>query len=280
MNKIIISCDSTADLNELAKIRNIPIISLGVYLGEREGLDGEEVSPDDIYAYFDETQKVPKTFAVSPQRYYDFFEKLTLNGDTVIHFTISKSMSSCYDNAVASATEFGRVHVIDSETLTVGIALLALYARDLADDGMPVESVLAAIESKKREIRLQAIVDKMTFLSKSGRCPSIISIIASVLKIRPALVGINGTLTLGKKYIGPQMHAVKKFVADTLAKYPKLESKYIFVAHTSAPEAIVREVKARLAERFPEANIYEIIPGATITAHLGKGALGLIFFSE
>ena len=80
MSKVLITSDSTADLDYLFAARNIPVTPLGVTLGERTGLDGEDVKPADIYAFYAETKTTPKTSAVPPERYYEFFKKYTDEG--------------------------------------------------------------------------------------------------------------------------------------------------------------------------------------------------------
>ena len=130
-----ITSDSTADLGALFAGRGIAVTPLTVLLGNRAGHDGTDITPDDIYAYFEETKTTPKTSAVSPEEYREFFAAQTADGSEVVHFTISSDMSACYENACAAAKEFGGVYVVDSRNLSTGIGLLVLYADDLAKSG-------------------------------------------------------------------------------------------------------------------------------------------------
>ena len=99
-----ITSDSTSDLDRLFAERGIAVTPLTVLLGDRSGLDGVDVTPEDIYEYFDRTKTTPKTSAVSPEEYRRFFAEQTADGSEVVHFTISSEMSACYSNACTPST--------------------------------------------------------------------------------------------------------------------------------------------------------------------------------
>ena len=65
MSKVKITSDSISDLDYLFAERGIARLPIPILLGDREGLDGE-ITPDDIYAFFDETKATPKTSAITP----------------------------------------------------------------------------------------------------------------------------------------------------------------------------------------------------------------------
>ena len=280
MNKVIITSDSTADLDYLFAERNIPMISLSVLLGDREGLDGTEVKPEDIYAYFDETKQTPKTAAVSIDRYYDFFKKFTDDGYDVVHFTISSDMSACYNNACVAAERLGGVYVIDSENLSTGIGMQVLYAQDLAADGLSAREVADKVNARRSAVQASFVVDTMTFLQKGGRCGAVTAFVASVLKIHPSIFVANGKMGVGKKYLGSTSKAIVKYVRDTMEAFPHPDKKYIFVTHSSAPAETVEQVKAEIRSVWKDVDIIETIAGSTVTSHCGKGTLGILYYND
>ena len=79
MSKVKITSDSISDLDYLFAERGIARLPIPILLGDREGLDGE-ITPDDIYAFFDETKSTPKTSAITPEKYYEFFKEQTAGG--------------------------------------------------------------------------------------------------------------------------------------------------------------------------------------------------------
>ena len=279
MSKVKITSDSISDLDYLFAERGIARLPIPILLGDREGLDGE-ITPDDIYAFFDETKTTPKTSAITPEKYYEFFKEQTADGSEVVHFTISSEMSSCYRNACSAAEQCGGVYVIDSRNLSTGAGLLVLYADDLAKAGESGASIKEKVDARRAAVQASFVVDTMTFLYKGGRCSGIAAFVASVLRIKPSIIVSDGKMVVGKKYMGSTDKAIVKYVADTLKSYPHPDLKYVFVTHTSARPEVVAKVKEEVLAVYPDANIIETLAGATVTSHCGKGTLGVLYFND
>ena len=66
MSKVRIVADSTCDLpKELLEQYEIPVIPLCIVMDDKSYYDGEEVTPDEIYAWADANKTTPKTAAAS-----------------------------------------------------------------------------------------------------------------------------------------------------------------------------------------------------------------------
>lgn len=101
-NEIVITSDSTCDLSEeQVRTNGIVILPLSVMLGEKTYKDGIDISPTDIFRYYDETGTLPKTAAPSVSDYEEFFRRFTDEGKTVIHFNISSKASGSHGFAAA-----------------------------------------------------------------------------------------------------------------------------------------------------------------------------------
>ena len=129
--------DSTCDLSdELIKKYNITIIPLYVRLGDDEYKDGVNITPDELYKWSDEHGETPKTAAPSVGDIESYLEKDS--DDEYIIFTISSSMSACFNNCRLAADDLEmseRVFPIDSANLSTGIGLQILRAAELALEG-------------------------------------------------------------------------------------------------------------------------------------------------
>lgn len=279
MSNVKVSSDSISDLGNLYEERGIARLPIPIVLGDRTGLDGD-ITPSDIYDFFDRTKTTPKTSAITPEEYYNFFSAQTEDGSELVHFTISSEMSSCYRNAVAAAERCKGVYVVDSRNLSTGAGLLVLYADDLAKAGLSGAEIKAKADARSGAVQASFVVDTMTFLYRGGRCSGVAAFIASVLKIKPCIAVTNGKMEVCQKYRGSTDKAIVKYVADTLRSYPDPDLKYVFVTHTSARPEVVETVKREVLAVFPSANIIETIAGATVTSHCGKGTLGVLYFND
>ena len=132
---VIITSDSVCDLSpELAERYQIRIIPLTVMEGDAAYKDGLDITPDQIYDIYRQKGQLPKTAAISPQEFLDFFTPLTQAGYEVVHLDISAKLSGTYQNARIAAAELEGVYPIDSMHLSNSMALMlfeACRARDL-----------------------------------------------------------------------------------------------------------------------------------------------------
>ena len=77
MSKIILSADSTLDVSgELLKSTGAHLFPMHIILGEKSYDDGVNITPDEIYANFRATGRLPKTAAINTQEYVNFFRPL------------------------------------------------------------------------------------------------------------------------------------------------------------------------------------------------------------
>lgn len=278
---IKITADSTADLGEHFLKRNIVSFPLSVILGDDTFSDGFDITPDDIYKFVAEHNKLPKTAARSEEEYEEFFGKLTADGSYVIHFALSNGISASYEQASKAAEKNNHVYVINTRSLSSGTGLLALYAADLRDEN---KFSAAEIYEKclKRVDFIQAsfVVDTMEYLYKGGRCSGLASFFASALKIKPSLILRDGLITVGPKYMGSIAKCVEKYCENIIATYPHADKTRVFVTHSSADPKTVEIAKRIVRDKINPNEIIETVAGSVITSHCGKGTLGILYIND
>lgn len=278
---IKITTDSTADLGDNYLERNIGIFPLSVILGDDTFDDGFDVTPDKIYDFVAKTGKLPKTAAKGVEDYKEFFEKLTSDGSSVIHFDISKELSSSYEHAAAAAEQVKNVYVIDSKSLSTGTGLLAMYAADLRDEGkLSAKEIYEKCLARVDSVQASFVVDTMDYLYKGGRCSGLASFFATALKIKPSLILREGKITVGSKYMGNMVKAITKYCENIIEAYPHADKTRVFITHTSADEKVVEAAKRIVREKIAPAAIIETIAGSVVTSHCGKGTLGILYIND
>ena len=147
--KIAISAESTIDMpKDLLQKFDIHTVPFTVIIGDEVHLDGEFENTK-IFEYFDKTKKLPSTSAVNEYQYKEHFENLLKSYDAVIHLSLSSGVSSAYRNAQNVANEMKNVYVIDTLSLSTGIALLALKAREMVDNNVDILDIVKYLEENK-----------------------------------------------------------------------------------------------------------------------------------
>lgn len=281
MKKVIITCDSAADLNNIYSERNIDVISLIVNLGTESFFDGDTICPDDIYEYVTKHNELPKTASRNDADFYEFFKKHTDKGYDVVHYSISNEFSLMYNEACKAANKLKGVYVVDSRNLSTGIGLSVLHGCDLRDEGKSAKEIFDLSSARTAAVQASFVLNSVEYLHKGGRCSGTSAFAATALMIKPSIQVINGAMHVGRKYFPCTFEkAVPKYVNDILKTYNTPHSKRIFVTHTSTAPEIVETVKEILRATGKFEEIIETTAGATITSHCGKGTLGILFFND
>lgn len=227
----------------------------------------------------EENNILPKTSAINEAQYTEFFENVLKDYDAVVHFCLSSQISSACNNANLASTNLKNVFVVDTKSLSTGIALLAIYARELAQSGKSAEEVAKLAEERTKDVQASFVVKKLDYLHKGGRCSSIALLGANLLSIRPEIVLNEGKMISAKKYLGKMEKVIEKYCKDVIAENPNSDKKYAFVTYTTATDEMVEIAKTALKNAGFK-TIYETTAGATITSHCGENTLGILFLNK
>ncbi len=279
MIKII--SDSTCDLSkELIEKYDITILPLHIHLGEEEYQDGLTITPDEIYTWADANNTTPKTSAASMIEAIELFEPYIENGDEIIVFSISSTMSA-NNNVMRLAAEDldaeDKIHVIDSANLSTGIGLLVIEAAIMAKEGHTADEIVARIEELKPRVSASFVVDTLTYLHRGGRCSSVAALAGGALKLHPKIVVENGKMGANKKYRGKMNSVILSYAKDLEEDLKMAKKDRVFITHSGCEDSIINEMRNYLEslEKFDE--ILVTRAGGVISSHCGPGTLGILF---
>lgn len=283
MKNIALSSESTLDLpKELLEKYNIVTLPFTVILGEKVGKDGEDFHSEDLFRHYEETGQLPRTSAVNEDEYEAYFDKLLESHDEVLHISLSSGISSSYDHALNCSKKYGgKVRVIDSLSLSTGIALLVIYGRELIDQGLELEEIAKKIEDRRKYNQTSFGLEQLEYLYKGGRCSALSYFGANLLKIRPQIImkPDTGKMVSGKKFRGPIAKWVKAYREATLEEFNTPDKSLVFVTYTSAPDEVVQETVDYL-KGLGFKTIYTTRAGATISCHCGPRTLGVLYMND
>ena len=277
--KIAITAESTIDLPlELLNKYNIKIIPFSVILGDNEYKDGE-ITSNDIFKFVAENKVLPKTSAINEEQYKEFFAEQIKGYDALIHFALSSQISSACSHAIEAAKQVENVFVVDTKSLSTGIALLAIKARELAESGKSAKEIVEIVTNSTNKVQASFVVKKLDYLHKGGRCSSVALLGANLLQIRPQIILKDGKMMSNKKYLGKMEKVIASYCKDVLSQNPDADKKYVFVTYTTATEGMVAAAKDAVKAAGFE-TVYETTAGATITSHCGEDTLGILFLNK
>lgn len=281
--EIVITADSTCDLPEyLVHKNNIVLFPLSILLGEESFLDGVEIHPDDIYKYVAETGELPKTAAVTPQKYIDVFKQITDEGKAVVHIGLSSAISSSFQNAVVAASEFDNVYCVDSKSLCTGMGLLVLKACDLRDKKFDAKKIARRLEGLVAKVHTTFVLDSLEYLHKGGRCSGIARFGANVLGLKPSIAVSTetGKLDVAKKYRGKIDIVYKQYIDDCLQNSHKADKTRIVIANSGGVHSDIIAYAKGIAAGRGFKQIITADAGCTISSHCGPKTLAVFFMDE
>ena len=278
--KVKIIVDSTADLRpELAE--KVGIVSLSVQFGERTYVSGVDITPKQFYEMLVESDELPTTSQPAPYLFEEAYEKAVSQGYDVVCLTCSGKLSGTNQSANIAAAEFpGKVHVVDSGSIAIGLAILAEYALELAEAGKSAEEIVLKLLQKREKIKILALVDTLEYLKKGGRISSTLALAGGLLNIKPVLSVTDGEIKLVGKARGSRQG--NNLLVQEIEKAGGVDfGMPVALGYTGLSDALLQKYiqdSAALWEGHRE-NLPVSIIGSVVGTHVGPGAVAVAFFA-
>ncbi len=277
--KIAVSVESTHDLTkELLGKYDIKVIPYQINLADMSFKDGT-YSTEEMFEMVDKYNELPKTTALNEVEYGEFFESLKKDYDAVVHICLSSGITSSCGNAFRAAANTKNVYAVDSFALSTGIGLQAIYARELANQGLSAAEIADKLNARREKVQTSFILERLDYMYKGGRCSSITLLGANLLKIRPRIVLKNGKMISDKKYRGNMQSVIAKYADELFAEFDSPDLSRVFITYTTATPEMVAAAKAK-CESVGFKEIIETRAGGTIASHCGAHTLGILYYND
>lgn len=273
--------DSTADFPEgPERFANWHVVPLYVRFGEDSYRDYVDLGPERFYALLREAPVPPSTSQPTPGDFLARYEQLE-GFERVFSLHISAKMSGTVESARAAAAKVGggRVHVVDTQSASAGIAMLALAIQRRLDRGSSDEEIRRVIERYRRQSRVVFTVDTLEFLARGGRIGRARAWAGELLNVKPILTFEAGEIVPVRRVRG----AHKAFLEFARAFEEGSEdgpTLRVGIAHADAPER-ERALRDLVLRTRPRAEVEVATTlGAVVGAHAGPGTVGFFWFDD
>jgi fatty acid kinase fatty acid binding subunit len=265
--------DSTADLpTQLATDMSVTVVPLTLQLDGQSLLDGVDITAAEFYRRLPRATTHPSTSQPSPGRFAETYQSLLADHDSVVSIHISEKLSGTYASARQGAemTDPRRVHVIDSELVSMSLGLLTLVASAMAAGGSDANAIEEKVVSMRQQIQTYFSVATLEFLRRGGRIGRASALLGSVLQVKPVLCIRDGLVT--------PLERVRTFdralnrVVELTREVDHGAGVCVIVGHADAEvdaERVGRELE-------PIAETLMIQPlGPVVGTHAGPGVVGV-----
>ena len=280
MKQVVITADSAADIpKDIAAKYDIKIMPMCVIFNGKAMHDGVNITANQIFDYVKETGEIPKTSAVSPGEYMDFFAPFIEEDKAVVHLSFCSDLSSTHRNARIATSRLPDVYPLDSRSLGGGISLLALKACEMRDKGMNAEEIYSNLSSLIPKVRVSYLLDSIDFLRRSGRCSAAAAWSANLLSIKPCAAMIDGKIEVTKKYRGKGKAVRLQYANEQLGNYKNIDFSAAFIYHSGIEKSELSEIEG-LLKNAGFKQVITAFTGCMISLHSAPNALGIHFIAD
>lgn len=272
--------DSSTDVSEEYR-EKIQFVPLTVRFGDKEYLDGVELSKHQFYEMLVESDALPTTSQATPAAFAEYLESVASAGDSAVVITLSSKLSGTYQSAVLAAEDYPNIYVVDSQSVAIGTGVLAQYAVELAQQGMGAEEIAQVLTQQREKVCVVALLDTLEYLKKGGRISKTVAFAGGVLNIKPVVTVQNGAVALIGKARGSRngnnllVEKIREaggvdFGRPVLLGYTGLSSTLL--------EKYVEDSKALWADHVDKLD--GCLLCSVIGTHVGPGAVAVAFFRK
>lgn len=283
------ACDIARDKVVAAGAAFLP---LHVRMGDHEHLDGVDLTHEEFYNRLTQGKEQPTTSQISPGFFEEAFRRSLAKDEEVVCLTVSSGLSGTCASALMARDELPplqrrRVHVVDSENVSIGEQVLARLALRLIERGIDAADLAAELDVRKQDIRVFALLDTLEYLRRGGRISAVSAVAGTLLNVKPIVAVQAGAIVAVGKARGAK--AGRAQLAHLVEGEGGIDLAMPHVAaYSGIDDSAMRDFLCGSAGLFgvdpaDEAGLASIPTsgiGATIGTHVGPGAIGVAFFAK
>nr|WP_317331143.1 DegV family protein [uncultured Romboutsia sp.] len=261
---IKIITDGSCDLpKEVIERVNPSIVGINVCFGEESYIGGIEIDDKTFYEKMKVSKELPKTSSPSPDR---FIEAYKCEEDKILVFTLTSKLSGTYNNAILAKTMYleehpeKRIEVIDTQSGSIGVALMMLKCNELIEQGKTMDEILTEIEKYKKDIIFFGALDTLENAIKGGRVNPLAGKVMNILNLK-VIIRIDEGLVKPIDKARGGLNSIKKAIDYLKTNIENEVEKTIIIAHANCPEK-ADKIKSLIEENsnFKEILIASIGP--------------------
>lgn len=267
--------DSTADLPpQLAQELGIAVVPVYVRFGDKSYLDGIEISYDELYDKLINSPIHPSTSQPTPVDFAKVYQELSRETDKIISIHVSGKLSGTYSSALQGkklVDSKTNITVIDSESVTMGLGIIAISAARLALLNENLTGILEDIKQSKINMHLLGALDTLKYLALGGRIGRARALLGSVLNVKPLITIRNGEIApIGN--VRTHTKAVEKLV-----EFVKGASNIqdMAIIHNTTPDDAA-SLKDPLSSFVSSDHLYMARLGPALGVHAGPRTLAVV----
>jgi DegV family protein with EDD domain len=279
-NRVRIVTDSSAQFIDPSVVQryDITVVPLEIQFGPHTYREGIDIDTDDYFRRLAQSAALPGLLPPPVERFAEAYSRLSRETDQVLSIHLSRSMHSTWQNAkTATQTLLGRCEIIvlDSQTTSVGQALLVEAAAKCAETDASLDDVVRAVRKMIPRIYAVFYVESLSYLRRAGLVSESQAILGTMLGIKPFLTIEEGELITMEK-VRTRSQAIDKLV-EFVTEFASVDH-LILLQNTPYATEHTRQLQEQLALEFSAQVVPVAMYGPSLATFIGPDAMGLFVF--
>ena len=269
---------------EIAKEYGYNLISMPYSIDDNDVYPYVDFEKFDDAEYYNKLRNgvVPKTSAVNPEQYIEYFEPFFKEGKDILYVHFSEALSGTFSN-MNKALEILKEKYPERKFYSVdtkGISILGLIIiREVGDmylQGKSPEEIVEWVENNRLNYAIYLYADDLNFFAKSGRINNFSAIMGSILGLHPIIhINKEGKMLSLMKVRGKKS-TIKKIVEIVESTQQNIQNTRVIIGHANCLDD-AKYLASLLEEKFGKLNIEYVVVNPTAGAHCGPGSMGVAF---
>ncbi len=273
--QIRIVTDSTADIpDELADSLGIAVVYDYINFGSESLQDKIDISRTEFYRRLSAQDELPTTASPGVGEFLSVYRRVTGPNVHILSLHPPAHLSALYNTARLAAqdleTEGGRVTVLDSRQLSMGLGWQAIVAARAAQAGADAPTIIARLDELRARVHLFAVLDSLEFLRRSGRVGWARAALGALLNIKP-IISVQDGDVVALDRVRTARRAQDRLIELT-EQFGPLQA--LAVLHTNIPPK-AKALRQRLQPLCPTGDVLTLDVTPVIGTHVGPNGIGV-----
>ncbi len=279
MSRVHIVTDSAAIIEPgVAERLGVTIVPLTISIDGQDYQDGTDLDHEELLHRMTRDRVHPEIVGPTAEQFRRVYECLMSDTNQIISIHSSASLSCVHREAQSAASGFlGRcdIVVMDSETLSLGLGILAQEAACLACDSVSLSEIVRQIRGMIRRVYIVFVTDTLDYLEHSRLISPAQAILGAMLNIRPFLEMEEGNIIPMEK-VRSHDRATDKLI-EFANEFSDIE-RVAILQSTPYPTQRTKVLRERLETIAPGHEFPVLLYGPLLASHIGPDGIGLMVY--
>jgi len=256
----------------------IHVVPMQIGFGQQTYLDRVDMTPSQFYKRWREDPVFPRTSQPSPASFLALYRHLSRHHEAILSVHISAEVSGTVQAATVAASQVSQetgvpIEVVDSRSASSAEGLVMWAAARAVAEDRPLDVCARVARQAADDASVIVFIPSIEGFVRGGRLSPLRGKISNILRLRPVLTVVNGSLTVAAKVFG--VAASRRRAVKTAMKRARGMTAPVFcLSHSAAPQ-LAADVEKTLRAAIPQADVMITEAAPALGSHAGPGGIAI-----